>query len=230
MFQFTASTSSPSIGAQVTGSALLAEADFVKQVPAGLNNAILGIITLDATQSNQAITLSQVPISVAASGGATLDALTDCALTSTTGTSLTTGGNALGAIAGANVFKLDTPLNVAAGQGALLVLRCNVSANAPVGSMLTIGSAPASFQATVGGSPVTVTQGMMANGQEGTNAGVISIAAEGSQSASVSGTTSVSTPGVPNTGAGGDAPMLYAILIASLLAAIVAGREVLRTH
>jgi hypothetical protein len=227
IFQFTTSTSTTSVGNQVAGASLSAETDFVKQIPAGLNNAIIGIITLDASKSNQAITLNQVPIAVTASGGATLDALTNCTLTSTTGSVLTTGGNAVGAITGSNMFKLDTPLTVAAGQGALLVMRCNVSTNAPVGSTLTVGFSPSSFQAMAGGSPVSVTQGMMANGQQGTNSGVITIAPQGSQSQSVG---SPAIPGAPNTGAGGEAGMVYSILLASLLVALIAGREMLRTR
>ena len=113
-FQFTtsSSTTNSNVGSQVTGASLSAQSGFREAGSCRTYNAIIGIITLDATQSNQAISLSSVPISVSASGGATLDALTNCTLTSTTGTILTTGGNAVGAVTGANSFKLDTPLNV----------------------------------------------------------------------------------------------------------------------
>jgi hypothetical protein len=226
-FQFSSSATSTSVGAPATGPSLSAQADFVKQVPAGLNNAIIGIITLDATHSNQDVTVNSVPISVSASGGATLDALTNCVLTSPSGTVLTTGGNSVAAITGSNNFMLDKPLTVQAGQGALLVLRCNVSSTVPQGSMLTVGFAPTSFQALAGGSPVTVTQGTTASGQPGTNSAAITIGAPGS---STVGAGSPSLPGAPNTGAGGEAPLVYAILAASLMVFAFAFRELLKTR
>jgi hypothetical protein len=234
MFQFSTnatSSSSTSGGTQqTTGGTLAAEADFVKQIPAGLNNAIIGIITLDATRSHQPVTLTSVPISVSASGGATLNALTSCMLTSSSGTTLTTGGNAVAAITGSNMFRLDTPLVIAAGQGAIIVLRCNVSSNAPVGSTLTVGLAPSSFQAISNGSPVTVMQGLLSTGQQGTNSSTITIAAQGTGAGSGTGTGSPESPGIPNTGEGGNAPMNYAILLSTLLVAIVATRFAMRSR
>jgi hypothetical protein len=232
IFQFmTTSTSTVgTVGSSVSGASLAAETDFVKQVPAGLNNAIIGIITLDTTNSNQPITLSSVPLSVSASGGgANLNALSSCVLTTSSGTVLTTGGNAVSAITGSNTFTFDTPFTVQPGGGALLVLRCNVSPTAPVGSTLTVGFSPTAFQATANGSAVTVTQGLLSNGQPGNNSGLITIAAPGTAPAST-GVGTPSTPGIPNTGEGGSAPMTLTILLASLAVAVVAARLALKTR
>jgi len=227
-FQFTTSSTS-TVGTQTTGASLSAEAEFVKQVPAGLNNAIIGIITLDATHSNQPVTLTSVPISVSAANGATLNALTSCNLTSSSGMALTTGGNAVAAITGSNTFMLDTPMVIQPGSGAIIVLRCNVSPATPVGSTLTVGFAPTSFQATASGSPVTVMQGLMANGQAGTNSGIVTVAPPGS-TPSGTGTGTPANPGVPNTGEGGNAPLTLAILIVSLAVMLVGTRVAMRTR
>jgi hypothetical protein len=105
------------------------------------------------------------------------------------------------------------------------VLRCTVASNAAVGGIITVGIAPQSVQATSNGAPVTVTQGMMSNGMAGSNSAAISVAPMGTQ-ASSPGTPS--TPGVPNTGAGGDAMMTWTLLILSALIAISGATVALR--
>lgn len=216
-FQFTAGTSTAGLGTSSSGAALAVQADFVQRVPAGLSNAIIGVITLDATKSNQAVTVNTLPISVAAGNGANLSALTSCALSTTNGSVLTTGGNAVAAITGSNQFRFDTPVNIPAGEGKLVVLRCSVAPSAIVGSTLTVSVAPSSFQALAGGSPVTVTQGQLGGGSLGTNTGVVTIAAPGTPTA----TSSIATPGLPNTGAGGDAPYALSILVISGIIALI---------
>ncbi len=218
---------SSTVGTAVSGPALAVQADFVKTIPAGLNNAIVGIITLDATQSSKPITVTSLPVSVTTSNGANYANLTNCVLTTTTGTVLTTGGNAVSAITGSNTLKLDAPLTVAAGQGALLVLRCNVSSSSTVGGTLTVGIVPSTVQATASSTPVTVTQGNLSSGTPGTNSASITISPLGTQPGSP-GTPS--TPGVPNTGAGGDAMAIWTILALSAILAAFAARIATRTR
>jgi hypothetical protein len=199
-----------------TGPALAAQAEFVQRLQPGLTNAIVGIITLDATRSSETVTVNSVPISVSATNGANLSALTECSLFTTTGIRLTTGGNAVSAITGSNTLKLDTPLNIPGGQGALLVLRCNVASNAAVNGLLTIGMSPAAFQATSARGPVVVTQGNAATGLPGTNSQAIVLGGSGG-----SGTP---TPGLPNTGGGGEALTLLALLVLLTAAGFLALR------
>lgn len=223
VFQFVASPTN--VGSSVSGGSLMAQADFVKQLPAGLNNAIVGIITLDATKSSQPITLTSMPIAVSASNGANLSAISNCYLSNMNGMALSTGGNALTGVTGNDTLRLDTPLTIPAGQGMLLVLHCSVASSAPVGGSLTFSFAPAAFNATSNGMPVTVMQGMMSNGQPGSNSASITIASQGTSQPGSGGTPS--TPGTPNTGAGGDSFMYIAMLALSALIAAFAARKAL---
>lgn len=222
VFQFTAGSG---IGSSTSGGAIAAQADFVKSIPAGLSNAIIGIITLDATRSSQPVVVTSVPISVSASGGADLSALRNCSLNTMAGASLTTGGNVVTAITGSNMLRLDTPLTIPAGQGMLLVMRCNVSSTVPVGSSLTVSLAPSSFQATSNGAPVMVTQGFLSTGVMGTNSGVINVTPAGTSQGSVGTPT---TPGTPNTGLGGDAMTYYLMLGLTAVVAIFATRRAIQ--
>ncbi len=222
-FQFVANP--VNVGSTSSGGSLSVQADFVKQLPAGLANAIVGIITLDATKSSQPIVVTSMPIAVSASGGANLSALSGCYLSNMNGVALSTGGNALTSVTGNDTLRLDTPLTIPGGQGMLLVLHCSVASSAPVGSQLMFSFAPAAFMATANGMPVTVMQGMMSNGQAGTNSATITVTAQGT---SPSDTGSPSTPGTPNTGAGGGAATNVVILMLTGLIAIFAARRALR--
>lgn len=219
-FQFVAN--STNVGSSVSGGSLMAQADFVRQLPAGLTNAIVAIITLDATKSTQPVTVTSVPIAVSASNGANLSALSNCYLSNMNGTALSTGGNAVAAITGNNTLRLDAPLTIPGGQGMLLVLHCSVASNAPVGGQMMFSFAPSAFNATSNGLPVTVQQGVMSNGQAGTNSATITITAQGT---SQGGTGTPTTPGTPNTGAGGDMATNLALLALSGLVAVLAIRR-----
>jgi hypothetical protein len=219
--QTTTTTTSTSTSTESTstttqaGPALAAAADFVQRVQPGAQNAVIGVVTLDATNSNQPITLNSIPLSVSAAKGASLSMLTNCSLYSSAGTQLTTGTNAVSQVTGSNTLRFDTPLNIPATQGMLLVLRCSLASTAPVGGTLTFSLPVSGFQATSNGNPVTVTQGVAADGQLGTNTQAITIG-------SAQGATT--TPGLPSTGAGGNAMTAWSILILSGIVAFLAIR------
>jgi hypothetical protein len=181
---------------------------------------VIGVVTLDATRSGEPIAVTAIPLLVDASSGVNLSTLSQCALYSSAGTKLTTGGNAVAQVVGTNTLKFDKPLNVPATQGMLLVLRCSVASTAPIGGAYMFSLPPSDFQATNSkGDPIMVTQGVAANGQPGTNKATITIG-------SASGATST-MPGLPNTGAGGNAAGMWSILILSGIVALLAGRSVL---
>lgn len=219
--------SSTAVGTSTSGAMLSVTVDFVKQVPAGLKGAILAMITLDATRSTAPVTLTSVPISVTTSGSGSSDGLSNCVLISTNGASLTTGVNSVPTITGTNTFSLDAPISIPASEGKLLALRCDVSANAAVGSVFNISFAAPLFQANSGGIPITVTQGPATSGSVGTNSGSVTVTPQGSAPSTI-GTPY--TPGVPNTGAGGDVAITLSILAASLAVLLLAMRSYFKTR
>ncbi len=100
---------------------------------AGSSGAVLGSVTLSASQSGQFgnVALSSIPLSLTTSGGATASNLTSCQLYNANGTALTTGANIIGTASGTNTFTFDSPLMVQGGQTTTLQVRCNVASGSP---------------------------------------------------------------------------------------------------
>lgn len=177
----------------------------------GIRN-VIGVLTLDASRSASPVRISSLPISAAFSGGAGTNSLKNCSLSSVTSilTPLNTGANALTTLGNQSTLTLDTPVTASAGGSSNFVLLCDVDAATPANSAIQLTVTPASVAATninTGGS-IGATGIVASNGTVGTPSGT-----------SVVGTvTATPTPGVPNTGAGGSAPLLT-LLLSSLLIA-----------
>lgn len=184
-------------------------------VPAGSSQVALANITLDATHSSQNIMLSSIPLALSFNGVPAAD-FTNCSLeySSLLGFPLNSGANAVAALSGTGVtFHTNGPLTVYAGTSARLAVVCNVSAAAPPGSYMTFLIDPSSIPATsASGASVTPTSILPI-------AGATSITAVSGGSGSTGGT--VTTPGIPNTGLGGDALATLLILALSLLTAYI---------
>jgi hypothetical protein len=202
-FQFVAGTPilSPGLGVML---------NTIPTVSAGTQNGVLAIITLDGTRSGANTTVSSIPLTLTFNGSTAGD-FTNCSLRSASNltSALNTGANAMGTVTstGANTIRLDTPLSIAAGGGQLLALTCNVSSATPAGSSVTVSVDPATV-ATINaasGSAITPTTSVMNSGTAPTF-GTVSITAPG---------TTTTTPGVPNTGAGGNAAMNMLLLASS---------------
>src|SRR3989338_1227430 len=178
---------------------------------AGAQDVILANILLDAMRSGADIRLSSLPVTITASGGGSVSNLSDCRVrNSLTGNAaLNSGVNVAGSLAnGTNTITFDNTLTVAQGTALLLSVTCDVSAAASVGSTFQIGTIPGTIGATAANTGAAVVPtGTVAGTLTSAGVPVVVLAA--------------TTPGVPNTGEGGNAPLNMALLALSALAAIL---------
>jgi hypothetical protein len=174
----------------------------------------LGIITLDATRSGSAVTVSSLPVSVSPNGAA-ISALSNCSLrnimdlTTPLPASATQNGSVM-------TFGLTNPLVVSAGTMTSLAIVCNVDASTPTGSTFTISLTPSQIASNAGGTTITPTGALGVGGAALPTSGTVTVGIPNT-GGSTGGT--VGTPGSPNTGAGGNAMASVLMLaLAGLLA------------
>jgi hypothetical protein len=168
---------------------------------AGTQNAIMAIARLDTTSSNEDIRISSLPLILTTGGGANGSSLQSCHLANANNISspLSTSGNVPSALnSGVNTLALDTPLVLPRGSVTMLDLICNVSTTAAAGGSFTFSINTANVMAT------GVTSGLPA--QVSITPGAVVI-------------PPTTYPGVPNTGAGGEAGSNIALIVGSLLVA-----------
>lgn len=113
---------------------------------------IVGTITF-ANNGGSAVSVNQVPMTLAASGGGAASDLSSCSAYnygSGNNDALTTGNNVLTTpIAGANTLTLDTPLTIPANSAVTLTIRCNLSSQAPAsGTYAFTAGVPGTSSAT----------------------------------------------------------------------------------
>lgn len=210
----------------------------IASVRAGTQSAVLALLTLDASNSNQPVSVSSIPLSLtttSSTGVTGSNYLSNCALHTATSlsTSLNTGTNAVSTPAnGSNSFMLDAPVSVPAGSADILALTCNVSSAVPVGSTITVSVTPATISTSGTSGMLTPIAETTSTGTVEPTSGTIMITAPTTSTTGTTGggttvtgsTGTTGTPGTPNTGAGGDAPINFAILAIS---ALVVGGSVL---
>lgn len=184
----------------------------------GTQDAAIALLQLDATRSSEAIRIGSLPINASFTGATNY---TGCQIRNITnlGLGLNTGTNVVGTLgSGTNTFTLDTPLIVNAGTTATLVLTCDIASGAAVGSSAALSVIPSAIPA------VTNASGASVSPAAGGPSGTIGI---------TSGTFTVgssSTPGVPNTGTGGNGwTTLFFLSILALVSAGGAGFLVKRS-
>ena len=185
-------------------------------VPAGSQNVAVAMFVLDASNAGQNIFLRTMPLNVQYSGSPAYG-LTNCFVENTAahGYSQTGPGVTLGA-SGAT-FTFSPAASVLQGTSARFALVCSVSAAASAGSSVTLSVNPSAMSAS--GANGAVVPIVAAVGASSPIQGSIPITAP---VVTLSGSTTGSsggTPGVPNTGAGGDALATSLILAVSLLTA-----------
>jgi hypothetical protein len=208
---------SPSLGVTVST---------IPSVPAGTQDAILGIFTLNGIGSGSNINVASLPITISENGATQAD-ITNCSLHKAGDimTALNTGNNAVNTLltnGGVTTFTFNTPFSVPSGAGELVVLSCNVASVTPAGSRITVAITPSGVVATnaSNGSYITPTTSMNNNSSDPVS-GTITITSANS----TGGTTtppSTTVPGAPNTGAGGNAGMNYILLAISAVVLFVA--------
>ena len=185
----------------------------------GINN-VLALITLDATHSGGNVSLGNVPVTIT-SNGASTSQLSNCQLRSInnlTGTLNTTAAVQNGTTMS---FSLANQLTVPAGTVMTVVLTCNVDPATPVGGSFSVSVAPLSIGATAqnGGAVITPGASVASNGSALPTTGVVTVVSSGAV-----------TPGLPNTGEGGNAQETLVVLALSALLAIGAGLYVRRAY
>jgi hypothetical protein len=165
-------------------------------------NATLARLTLDTTGSNTGVRIASLPLVLTTGAGATSTSLTNCRVfNETTGGALTSGVNIPGTlVSGMNSLTLDTPITLPAGTVTTLAVRCDIGSNLVTGGTYQFSLNTANVVATdpVSAVPAVVTL-------RGVTTPVI--------------VPPVVIPTVPNTGAGGAAPMNIAIILGSIAVA-----------
>ena len=191
-----------------------------QSVPAGGKTEALALIAFDATRIPNAAAIPTIPVTLVFDGAPASD-FTNCALRNVNnlGLALNTGANAVPPLTSSAVaitFGLDTPLVIAPGSSQVLALTCDVAPGTPAGTV-TISVNPASIPAADLTTGATIVPAADLVGPSGTPAptyGTVTI----SPSSASSGN---STPGVPNTGAGGESGMMYVLLVLSGASALL---------
>lgn len=190
----------------------------------GAQDTPMGVITLGTYQSNSAIQVRSLPISMSFAGGVNAGMITDCRVRNagTLASPLNSGSNVPTIVSGTNTLTLDNPLIIPAGDSAILVLTCDIASSAPSGSTVLLSITPSAIAATVSGSGASVTPvtGSTPSGNTGETSGSVLISA----SAPITGGPLI--PGAPNTGLGGESLMvIVASAIAMLFGAVLLRRR-----
>ncbi len=176
----------------------------------GAQDALLAIVSLSAAGSGNDITISSLPLTVTTGAGVFANDLTDCRVRNLSGGNavLNTGANVPGVITtGSNAFRLDSALTIARGSTTNLAVTCDVSATATRSGTIQLGIVPSSLSATA----------------VGTGAGVVPTGSGNGSMILIAPATTPTTPGVPNTGAGGSAGRNVLALTLSGLVTLAAG-------
>jgi hypothetical protein len=197
-------------------------------VTPGEMNAPIAALTLNSGASGSNLNITSVPLTVTYGNGLSSNDLSDC---HTTYSGSTLDSNSTGVInSGADMITFNVPLSATAGGAAMpLLLSCNVSSAAPVGSTIALSLAPSGIMAAdaTDGSSVAATQGYdPVTGASGSLGGTTTVV---SPTMTTTTTTTTGTVTAPNTGAGANAPLNIALLLASALLALMGGAYLART-
>lgn len=221
----TGSTGTTGTATTTAVNGLAVNLDTAPSVPAGSMNVALANLWLGGATLSSAGRIGSVPVTITAGNGASVSNLTSCSIRSAIdGTGGALSNTAVITNGGQTTFALLSPLALAASGNTMLALACDVQPSAPVGGTFTISVAPGSFVATdLAGNPIPVfaAVGFGPSGLPASTSGTVTVTALGTAPVQPgSGTGAGTTPGVPNTGAGGAAgAFLFVLALAALAAA-----------
>ncbi len=199
--------------------------DTAPSVPRGSQDVALANISLGAMNSGANINISALPLTITAGNGATMSHLSDCRVRSTANLSGSVSGP-ITPTGGTSSFTFSPVLSVITGQSSMYALTCDVSSLTPVGGTFTISVNPSSASATNASTGATITptgfSGTGPNGLPASTSGtvIVSAATGGTGGNGGSGGVGTNTPGVPNTGLGGNLATALGLLLASGLIAL----------
>lgn len=181
----------------------------------GVRN-IVGAVILDATLSSSMIKVPAIPVAAVFGPGAQPGMLRNCALAPVDAldSPLTTGPNAVMVLGPVNTFTFDRPIAVPPGQAGQLALECMVG-QVPLGTSITLAVTPQQVLAYDVQTGAQIMPTVILD-QEGVAQSFSATSVVGEQQPQ----PVPSTPGVPNTGAGGNAQRTALMLVASASVAI----------
>jgi hypothetical protein len=184
----------------------------------------VALVKLDASNSMANVHIPSLTFSSSFAGGAGQNTLTNCAVsfTNAIGIALNTNSNAVSSLGNTTAFTFDTPVIVPAGGTTWLGLVCNVDASLAQNGAVTLRINPATVSAINASTSAVIipTAGVSSAGVELTSgtasAATLPPATQGT-TPSTQGSTqgTATTPGIPNTGAGGNAASNIILLIIS---------------
>lgn len=186
-----AQTASPTVGIQLLSSGL------TSPLTASSTGATLARLVLDTTGSPESVRIGSLPFILTVGNGAQASTLTNCRVVNESNTSVnlsTPAGSSSGLVTGLNTITLTSPLIIAPNSVMTLDLVCDPSAGLVNGGTFTFSMNTANVAAT------------------GVNTGLPAVV-------TVRGAAPIPPvviPTVPNTGAGGEAPMNVALLLGSI--------------
>lgn len=183
-------------------------------VTPGQMSAPIAAITLNPGASGANLNVSSVPLNATYGNGLSSAYLNNCHVRYA---GSTLDGTSAGVInGGANTLTFTAPLAVTGGGSALpLLLTCNVSNAAPIGSTLSLSLAPSGVMVS------NASTGTVISASQGYDPTTGSLGSLGGTTTIVSPTsTGGGTVTPPNTGAGAGAPMNAVLLVGSALLAL----------
>ncbi|MBX4195434.1 hypothetical protein KW796_00555 [Candidatus Parcubacteria bacterium] len=194
----TAATASAQLSTQPRVAIQLLTSGLTSPLTASSTDATIARLVLDTTGSPEGVRILSLPFILNTNNGALASSLTNCTVVNETNSSVDLSvapGNGVGLVNGLNTVTLSSPLVLPSNTIVTLDLRCDPSAALVSGGSFTVSMNTANVAATgiVTGLPAVV---------------------------SVRGAAPVIPPvvipTVPNTGAGGNAAMNFALLLGSL--------------
>ncbi len=186
---------SPQLGVQLLTSGL------TSPLVANATSSTVARLVLDTTGSSEAVRISSVPFILTTGGGAIPSTLNDCVVWNEAGagSALSTSNSSFALSSGLNTANLTSSLILPANTVSVLALRCDVANNLVDGGTYTFSVNTANVAAV------------------GVNTGLQ--AAVYVRGATVPPVIPPVIPGLPNTGAGGEATTNLAIILGSVLVA-----------
>lgn len=175
---------------------------------ASSSDATIARLLLDTTGSTEPVRISSLPFNLVLGGGASASTLRNCRVFNEAAPTValnTPASTTTEMVAGINNISLNTPIVLAANTLTTLALRCDVAGNLVAGGTFTVNMNTNNVVATgaLSGLPALVTI---------RGAAVV-------PPVIVPPVIPPVTPGIPSTGAGGEAAQNIAMLAASLLIA-----------
>lgn len=208
-----------------TATTLVVSLDTAPTVPRAVSDITLASMSLSGTHAGSMISISSIPLTITGGQGGATANLLNCKLRDPHNLNSTLTGAVSLSSGGATTFTFSSSYMVFANVTATLALACDVQPASAIGSTFTISVDPAQIIATNAATGARVS---VSGGSASLSGTVIVTDSMGTGTGTGTG-TSTGTPGIPNTGLGGDIVASLFVLALSGLAALGGGIFVRRS-